>query len=50
MVELLDKIRNLTVIKTSELTTIMGVSYDKYALASGGCTERVGVSFEDMPE
>lgn len=50
VVELLKKIRDLEVIRTSELATIMGVSYDKYALASGGATGRVSVSFEDMPE
>lgn len=44
------KLDALEIIKTSELTTIMGVALDKYNLLSGGVTQRVIHSFEDMPE
>lgn len=33
-----------------KLSTVMGTNYDKHALATGGATDRVALSFEEMPE
>ena len=36
-------------IEPTKLTTIIGTIYDKHALLTGGATENVNVSFEDIP-
>lgn len=50
IMQLLKKLETLEVIRVGELSTVLGVAYDKHALASGKPTERLDISFEDYPE
>ena len=44
------KLDDIEIIRVKDLATVLGVAYDKYALASGKPTGRVEVGFEDYAE
>lgn len=48
--ELMVVLRRLKDFKIKDLATVLSVTYDKHALATGKSTQNVSLSFEDMPE